>query len=288
MVVDDVGQMVGGEFVSALVEHLVVEDVAHDAHIATDDVVDVDFLAGLHLEAHDVLLTGLDETLGFFLAEHEGVAHGETGVGVILEVLHFFTLAVEFLGGVEGDVGLTGIEELAHVLLVDIATLALTVGTVVATEAYALVELNAEPLEGFDDIVLSAGHEAIGVGILNAEHHVAAVLAGKEIVVEGGAHTTDMKRARRARRKAHANFSFGCHSHLYVCLILIVFFYSTTKVLLFYEIRPTPPIVFAFLGDDRGFSTDFLLSLSDSVCFGLFRLAGRHFPTLRPSFGHQQ
>ena len=62
----------------------------------------------------------------------------------------------------------------------------------VAAVAYALVELDAEPLERLDDVLLRTGNEAVGVGVLNAEHEVAAVLARKEIVVERGAHTADM------------------------------------------------------------------------------------------------
>ena len=192
MVVDNVGQMIGGQLVGTLVEHLVVHDVGFHAHFATNHVVDQHFLAGLNLEAHHVLMTVGNQAVDLVLRQGERVAHHLARLGVVLEVLYLLALLVELLGGVEGNVGLVGIKQLLDILLVDVATLALAVGTLVATEGHALVELDAEPAERLDDVLLGAGHEAVAVGVFNTEDEVAAMLTGKEIVVQGRAHTANM------------------------------------------------------------------------------------------------
>ena len=55
MVVYDVGQMVGRQFVGTLVKHLIVENGRVDDHIAANHVVHMYVLARLYLEADNVL-----------------------------------------------------------------------------------------------------------------------------------------------------------------------------------------------------------------------------------------
>ena len=160
VVIDDVGQVVGGEFVGTLVEYLVIQDAAVDDHLAADEVIDLYVTPGLYPETHHVLVTFLDEAGHFLGSEGQGVAHLKAGGGIILEVLHLLALGIEFLGGIEGDVCLAVVEEHLHVLLIDVAALALAVGTVVATEADAFVKLDAKPLETLNDVFLSSGNEA--------------------------------------------------------------------------------------------------------------------------------
>ena len=205
--------MIGGQVVGLFIEHFVVENVRHDAHIAAYDVLYVDFFAGLDLETYHILLSGVDEALCFFLSEHQGVSHLHSGPGIVLEVGHFLALGIQLFGCVERHVGFSVVEQLSDVPAVDVAPLALAVGAVVAAEAYAFVELNAQPLEGFDDILLCARHKAGGVGVFDAENEVAAVLAGEKIVVEGGTHAADMQRPRGAGCEAHTDFSFG---HIFI------------------------------------------------------------------------
>ena len=137
-------------------------------------------------------------------------------MGVILEVLHLIAFLLELIGSVEGIVSLAGIEKLADILLVDFAALALTVGTMVATEAHTLIELYTEPLEALKYILLGTGNKAVGVSILNTENKFAIVLTGKQIVVQCRADTTDMQRTRWARCEPYSYFSF---LHLYKMMI---------------------------------------------------------------------
>ena len=165
----------------------------------------------LDLEAHHVLLALGDQRIHFLFGERQRVAHLQTGGGVILEVGHFLALGLELLGRVEGDVGLSGVEQHLDVLLVDVAALGLAVGTVVAAEADTLVEGDAEPLERLQDIFFSTGYETVAVGVFDTENEVASMLARKEVIVQRGAHTTDVQSSCRTRSKTDSDSSF-CHN----------------------------------------------------------------------------
>ncbi|EJW91904.1 hypothetical protein EVA_19992 [gut metagenome] len=208
MVIYDVGKVVSGEVVGTLVKYFVIQDVRHNAYVTADDVFDVNFFAGFYLEAYDILFACLNETLRFFFTKYQSIAHLHTGVGIVLEVLYGFALGVEFFGGIEGNVSLACIKQLLDVLAIDVTAFTLTVRTVFTSEADPFVKLDAEPLERLNDIIFSTRYETVGVGVLNAEHHVTAVLTGKEVVVEGSTYTADMQRSRGTGCEAHANFSF--------------------------------------------------------------------------------
>ena len=208
MVVNDVGQMIGGQLVGTLEEHLVVEYLALDDHLAADEVVHVDFLSRLHQEAHHILLAVLYKLVDLLLRHGERVAHHAAGRGVVLEILYLVALGLQFLGGVEGDVCLAGLEQLVYVFLIDVAALALPVWSVLAAERHTLVELDAKPAERFDDIILGSGNKTIAVGVLDAEHQVAVVLAGEQVIIQGCTHASNVQSTRRTGCKTHSNSSF--------------------------------------------------------------------------------
>ena len=109
--------------------------------------------------------------------------HLTTCMTVVLEVQHLGTLGLQFLGRIEGNIGLACIQQLFHIFLINVATLALAIGAFVASEGNTLVKLDAEPLERLDDIFFGTRHKTSGVGILNTEHQIATVLARKQIVI---------------------------------------------------------------------------------------------------------
>ena len=79
-------------------------------------------------------MAGSDQ-LFYLIGRHgQRVAHHAARLVVILEVFYFLALGIQFLWRVESDVGLAVVEQLLDVFLVDIATLALTVGAVVASK----------------------------------------------------------------------------------------------------------------------------------------------------------
>ena len=207
VVVHDIGQVVSGQLVRTLVEHLVVQDSRVDLHVTTDHVVHVNIFAWLDFEAHHILCASGNQGLHLVGRHSERVAHLATSGCVVLEVFLFSTLSVQFLGSIECDVSLVLSQELVYIFFVDFAAFALAVWPLVASVTYAFVKLDAEPFEGFDDILFGTGHEALRVGVLDTEHHLAAVLTGKQVVVQCGANTTDMQWACGAGRKAHSDGS---------------------------------------------------------------------------------
>ena len=122
---------------------------------------------------------------------------------------------------------MTAVEQLLDILMVDLAALALTIRAVIAhslnlnlTFAFrpfvlspflgtqTFVYADTQPIECLEDIFLCTGHETGAVRIFDTKQHIAAVLAGKQIVIQGSAHTADMQRAGRTRRKTYSNSSF--------------------------------------------------------------------------------
>ena len=128
-------------------------------------------------------------------------------MSVVLEVLYLVALGLKLLGSVEGDVGLVVGKKLLYVFLVDGTALALAVRTMFATEAYALVELDAEPAERLYNVVFGSRNETVGVGVLNTENEIAAMLTREEIVIQCCTHTTDVQGSRRTWCEAHPHFS---------------------------------------------------------------------------------
>ena len=192
VVIYDVRQVIGGELVCAFVEHFVVENRGIDDHITANQVVYMYIFARLDFETNYVLVTTCNALLHLFGRKGERIAHVATCRSIILEVGCGFASSIEVFGRVESDVCLALSKELIYVFLVDFSTFTLTVGTFVATEAHAFIELDAEPFERFNDVVLSSWHKTRGVGVFDAEHEVATMLASKEIVVERGANAADV------------------------------------------------------------------------------------------------
>ena len=175
--------------------------------MTTYHVVDVHLDARLYLEANNVLLAVGDAALHFLLRQSERVGHLAACMCVVLEVLNLGTLSLKLFRRVESDVSLVGSQQLLYIFLIYAAALALSVRTMFAAEAHALVELDAEPAERFDDILLSARYETVGVGVLDAEYEVAAVLASEEIVVQCCAHATDVQCSCWTWCETHPHFS---------------------------------------------------------------------------------
>ena len=207
MVVHDIGQVIGGQVVGALVEHLVVENRGIDGHLAAQQVVHLHVASRLYQESHHVWCAGSHEGLHLPGGKRQGVAHLQAGRRVILEVGSGRAGSLKLGGGVESYVGFPRIEQLLHMGAVDVAALALLVGAVGATLAHTLVDLYAEPGQGFVDILLRSGHESLRVGVLDAENHVAAVAAREEIVIESGADASDVERPRGRGGESHSYFT---------------------------------------------------------------------------------
>ena len=67
------------------------------------------------------------------------------------------------------------------------------------------VDLNTDPVEGFDDVFFGTRHKAILIGIFDAQEHLAAHFPGEQVIIEGGAHPANMQRTGWAGRETNTN-----------------------------------------------------------------------------------
>ncbi len=151
MVVDDVGEVVGGHAV-ALEQHLVVDVGAVHVHPAADPVLEAHFVLAGHLQSHHMrlsigqprlhLIRAQGERIPHVLARH-GVVGGRRYPGRLQALPHGFQLVRR----VERMVGLVLGDEFIGVALVHGLALALPVGPVGAAHPGALIGGKAAPVQ---------------------------------------------------------------------------------------------------------------------------------------------
>ena len=95
----------------------------------------------------------------------------------------FLAVLVELLGRVESNVSTAFGQQLVTVLFIKVFAVALLVRAEIAAHVVAFVELDAAPIERFNNILFGSWHETRLVGVLNTENHFATVLLGKQIVI---------------------------------------------------------------------------------------------------------
>ena len=179
MVIDDVGKVVRRQLVGTLEQHLVVQYATINGHKSANQVVHHHFASRFNLEANDVLMTFVNQALHLVGRQSQRITHLTACLCVVLEVLYFLALRIQFLGGVKSDVCLSCVKQLLDVFLVNVATFALAVRSVLTTIGNAFVKLNTQPTKCLDDVLLRSWYEAGRVGVLNTENQVASVLFGE-------------------------------------------------------------------------------------------------------------
>ena len=117
----------------------------------------------------------------------------------------FRTLGGHVLRCIEGLVSGPVFEQALDFFLVEGASLGLFVGPEVPASFDPLVRSNAAPIQRFTDVVFCSFNKTRLVGVLDAEDEGAAVLLGKEVVVQGRAHPTHVQWAGGAGGKSYAN-----------------------------------------------------------------------------------
>ena len=193
VVVDDDGVEVGGGAVAAEDDQVVDLGVG-DSDLALDEVVDEGFAVAGGAEADD----GLDAGGGFgrvAVAPGAVVAGGAAfGGGLLAHLAEFFGGAVAIVGAATGEhlVGDLGVARLAGGL-----------------EDGGLVGGEVEPGKAAEDGLGVGLGAAFAVGVLDAEEVFAAVVAGEEVVEEGGAGTADVEQAGGAGGEAGADGRHG-------------------------------------------------------------------------------
>ncbi len=99
------------------------------------------------------------------------------------------------------------------VLVVDLAALGLTVGTVGAANVGPFVVVNAKPVQAFDQFLLRAGDGALQVGIFDAQDEGPPSAAGEEEWVQRRPSRAEVHASGRGRSETSAN-RFRSHEDL--------------------------------------------------------------------------
>ena len=195
-VVGAVGEVIGGHAVAAQQGEILDIGVGLGL-FAVDGIVELDvaFAVVGHAEAQGEGFAGGGAAVAFFARKfaHAGIAEpGSVGAGF---------LAIAALGEGEIAVGQAFFEDgLGHVAMQGEA-----VGLFVL-----FVPTEIEPAEAFEDGIEGRVGVAADVGIVDAEDHRAAVVAGIQPVKDVGARTPDVQKSRGRRRKTdsrHGNTS---------------------------------------------------------------------------------
>ena len=216
--------MVGGQLVGALPEHLVVERVGVHFDVAANKIVHLHNHVLRHLETDGPSGGFGEQTLSLFCAERERVTQSLAGFLIVDEGLslrlRLGAFGRQFFGSVEGIVCVACLDELLGVFAVDAAPLALAVRTVGVLPRsffhhlavlHSFVGGDAAPTQCFDDVLLGAGHETVGVGVFYPEHEGASVLFCVKIIIQRSAHAAYVQRAGGGRCETHPGLSVFFH-----------------------------------------------------------------------------
>ncbi|MCY1279971.1 hypothetical protein D9M71_54020 [compost metagenome] len=152
-----------------------------------------------------------------------GFASGDTLVGLLPGKVHavavvargFLALGllgaqlVEAFGGAETGEGVALVHQFLGILLVDLATLALAIGTMRAADIRAFVPLDAEPAQGIEDLLLGLAGGAQLVGVFDAQDELTAVLARETQVEQGNVGSAHVRVAGGRRRDSGTDGGHG-------------------------------------------------------------------------------
>ena len=205
MVVDHVGEVVGGHTV-LLDEHHIVHAVAvREAHFAEYQVIVRGSAVRGGVHADHVRHARVQFGLHFLFGK----------VQAVLVVLEHLALGfrrrpalVDLFLGAEAVIGRALLHQLLGVGQVQALALALDIGAEIAAHVRALVPNDAAVPQGIVNHLGRAFHEALLVGVLDAQDEFSAHLFGEQISVQRRAHAAQVHEARGRRGKAGANL---CH-----------------------------------------------------------------------------
>ena len=177
--------------------------------MTANEVVHLDHAVHGHLEADGPVRGAFQKPFHFLLRKSEGVAQARAGSGVVHERLSGglggSALLSKFIGRIKRVIGPAGSHQLFRVLAVDGTALALAVRGMrmlgrcllhhFAIPVHTLVRDDAAPVQGLDDVLLCAGHKAVGVRVFDTDDEVSSLLLGIEVIIQGRTYTAHVKRS---------------------------------------------------------------------------------------------
>ncbi len=180
------------------------ERAAGEGHLAPDEVDVGEVVLG---DAHAPRgLAALRAERGFLLVGEVAV---EVVVPELLGAAGRLVARVDLFGRRVGLVDGARLDEPLEHLGVDLATLGLAVGRVRTALLDALVPVDLEPRQRVDELPVALFAVARGIGVLDAEDHLAARVARVRPVVERCADHPDVRESGRRGAEAHAHIGAG-------------------------------------------------------------------------------
>ena len=216
VVVDDVGEVVGGHAV-ALEQDAVFHVLEVDGHGAVDGV----FVAAAALGG-DILADDVGHARGelfgdLFLGEVQAMLVVAGGAVFPFERLDALAVA-------EAVVRPAQLDQLFGVFLIDGGALALHIRPVCAADVRPFVVAEPGVFEGVVDDLHGAVDVALPVRILEAQDELAPLLFGEQVGVQRGAQVADVHIARGAGRESRSHFFHDQNDP--PCSLLIRYFFD--------------------------------------------------------------
>src|SRR5579863_2756632 len=94
---------------------------------------------------------------------------------------------------------------------VEFQPVGLAIRRVRSANVWAFVPVEPQPFQVADELIFKTSFAALDIGILDAEHHGAALLPGKEPVEQGRAGIAHVEMPGGRGRKAHTDWKIGAH-----------------------------------------------------------------------------
>src|SRR5262249_37974876 len=127
-------------------------------------------------------------------------------IGLFL-LLRRLALGVELLPGEVIGIGVARFQQLQCRFDVQVVALRLEIGSVRPADLWAFVPGDAEPAEAVEDWLKRLGLVALGIGVVDAEDELSALLPGEQPVEQRGAYAADVQIAGGTGGEA------GAHGH---------------------------------------------------------------------------
>ena len=199
VVVDDVGEVIGGQAVT-LDKHLVVQGLVLHGDVAEDGIVE-----------------GGGALVGDFLADDIGLARIHPGLSFLQAQRAARILTTVKLAGVllalgllaEAVVGVALLHQQLGILSISVPALGLDIGSHRAAHIGTLVVVQVALGQSLVDKLSSALYLPGLVGVLNAQDKGAAGIAGDEPGVQGGTQIADVHIARGRGGKTGTDLPLG-------------------------------------------------------------------------------
>ncbi len=203
VIVDRGCQVVEGKAIG-FQQDVIIQVLVFNGDIPAQHIIDRGGAFAGHLEADDILLAGCDTPGSFHRVE---LAAGAVVMRDLLAALLLLAHLCQAVGRAKAVVGGALLDQLAAIVGIDLLALALAVGSIRTPDIGTFVPVQPQPVQTVVNLLFRTFHQAFAVGILNTQDELATGLAGKQVIIQGGAGAAQMKRT--GRRGGEANTGGG-------------------------------------------------------------------------------